>query len=159
MANFSFQHRTAWVVDMKLIRFFVLVVCFFSALSLVHANELADDVRLQLQIYKLAGLADGWIETHNEQFGILNHQKVNSYNFNLKANTSYKVIAVCDKNCKDLDLVLFDENNKEVSRDSSKDNMPIVEVIPKWTGKYNLKVVMYQCNTNPCFYGVTVLAR
>lgn len=138
-----------------------LIVTFYSifCLTSAQANELADEVRLQLQIYKLAGLADGWMETHKEEFGIENHREVNSYNMNLKASTAYKLIAVCDKNCKDLDLVLFDENNREISRDASNDNMPIVEVTPRWTGKFNLKVVMYQCDQNPCFYGVTVLAR
>lgn len=144
---------------MKIIKIFCLVMGCFLSVNLIHANELADDVRLQLQVYKLAGLSDGWIETHEEKFGILNHREINTYNINLKARTSYKIIALCDKNCQDLDLVLMDENNKEISRDASTDNIPIVEVIPKWTGRFNLKVSMYKCSQNPCFYGLTVLSR
>lgn len=144
---------------MKIVGVFSLILYVILSVNLAYANELANEVRLQLQLYKLAGLSDGWSETHNEEYGIANHREVNSYNMNLRANTSYKLIAVCDKNCRDLDLVLFDENNREISRDASNDNMPIVEVIPKWTGKFNLKVIMYLCDQNPCFYGVTVLAR
>ena len=57
-----------------------LIVTFYSifCLTSAQANELADEVRLQLQIYKLAGLADGWMETHKEEFGIENHRQVNS---------------------------------------------------------------------------------
>lgn len=138
-----------------------IVMAFSSILALnpVYANQAEDDVRTNLQIYKLAGLADGWVETHKEKLGNLNHGGESTLSINLKARTSYKVVAVCDEDCRDLDLVLFDENNNEISRDKTTDNKPIVEVIPKWTGKFNLKVTMYNCNQNPCYFGVTVLAR
>lgn len=144
---------------MNYLRSIILAFSSILALNPVYANQAEDDVRTNLQIYKLAGLADGWVETHNEKIGTLNHGGESILSINLKTRTSYKIVAVCDKDCRDLDLVLSDENNNEISRDKTTDNKPIVEVMPKWTGKFNLKVTMYHCNQNPCYFGVTVLAR
>lgn len=126
-----------------------------SALS----GEYTDQVKVQLALIKLAGAADGWEESHNDKFDKLDDGESDSFSFTLHKGTSYKVISVCDNDCSDLDLTLYDENDNEISKDASTDSMPIVEASPKWTGKFSLKVKMYSCNSNPCYYGISILGK
>lgn len=66
-------------------------------------------------------------------------------------------MGVCDADCGDLDLALYDENGNLVSEDETTDDVPAVTVEPRWTGPFTLRVDMYQCTEEPCVYGFTVV--
>lgn len=59
-------------------------------------------------------------------------------------NNSYKLIGVGDDSVRDLDLELYDQNWNLISRDTSTDNVPITQVVPRWTGTFYYKIVMYR---------------
>ena len=82
-----------------------------------------------------------------------------SYTLSLDADTEYKIVGICDDDCDDLDLVLYDEKENLISRDSSTDSTPIVDVTPKWTGKFALIVHMASCKDAPCGYAFTILKK
>lgn len=58
-----------------------------------------------------------------------------------------------------MSIILLDENDREISRDTTADDLPIVNVTPMWTGRFKLKVRMYSCRPSPCAYGVSVLGK
>ena len=123
------------------------------------AKAQTDEVKTQLAVLKLAALSGGWEETHNDKISKLNNRESDSFTFNLYKGNSYKIVSVCDNDCSDLDLVLYDENQNEISRDNSRDSIPIVEVTPAWSGEFKLKVVMFSCSANPCLYGISILGK
>ena len=96
---------------------------------------------------------------HKREFDKLNSGETDSFSVNLRQGYQYKIMGVCDKDCKDLDFKLFDDNGNQVSSDSSADSMPIVDVAPKWSATFKLQVNMYSCTRNPCFYGLTVMRK
>ena len=96
---------------------------------------------------------------HEREFDKLNSGETDSFSVNLRQGYQYKIMGVCDKDCKDLDFKLFDDNGNQVSSDSSADSMPIVDVAPKWSATFKLQVNMYNCTRNPCFYGLTVMRK
>lgn len=118
-----------------------------------------DQVKAQLALIKLAGSQSGWEETHNDKFDKLDDGESDSFSFRLQKGRSYKIISVCDNDCSDLDLILYDENDQEISKDNGDDSMPMVEVRPKWTGRFSLKVRMYSCKNNPCYYAICILGK
>lgn len=77
----------------------------------------------------------------------------------LLAGKTYALIGVCDNDCVDLDLHLYDASDNEVASDTQTHDAPIVHVTPRETGPYQLKVVMTACKTSPCYYGMAVYAR
>ena len=97
--------------------------------------------------------------THEREFDKLNSGETDSFSMNLRHGYQYKILGVCDKDCKDLDFKLFDDNGNQVSSDSSSDSMPIVDVSPKRSAKFKLQVNMYSCTRNPCFYALTVMRK
>lgn len=77
----------------------------------------------------------------------------------LQTGGEYRIIGVCDGDCSDLDLVLYDENNTLISQDNLVDATPIVSVTPQWTGPFTVQAVMHQCAVQPCYYALVLYGR
>lgn len=77
----------------------------------------------------------------------------------LVAGVDYRVLGVCDRDCADLDLALFDPNGTLVSQDSSTDSHPVVSVAPGYDGAFTVQVQMYNCSVAPCYYAVALYGR
>jgi hypothetical protein len=106
------------------------------------------------------------LESVSEQIGLGGYELIDAYGDQLEDNASnvlplileegvsYAIVGVCDKDCGDIDLALYDENDSQVSLDEERDAYPIVEVTPQWTGDFNLKVDMPNCPASYCYYGI-----
>jgi hypothetical protein len=101
----------------------------------------------------------GFELSHDTYTGSLGNQENESLTLSLRAGTDYAIIGVCDEDCTDIDLRLFDEDGDEIDSDLETDDNPVVQVSPRSSGKYRIKVVMATCSTSPCFYGVGVFSK
>ena len=122
------------------------------------AQDYIGQVETLLGVLKLR-LGDGWEETHNPEIDRLDDGGSNSFRFSLEEGRTYRVASVCDADCSDLDLTLYDENDNEISRDISTDDVPIVEASPSRTGRFRLQVDMHSCSSNPCYYGISIFGQ
>ena len=77
----------------------------------------------------------------------------------LSDTASYKLAALCDRNCSDVDLVLRDLDGELVAEDTTADSLPTIDITPAVTGRYRLEVRMYSCETGRCFYGLMAWQR
>ncbi len=77
-------------------------------------------------------------------------------NLSLEANVSYTVTGVCDFDCRDIDLALYDENNNLISSDMQTDDFPIVSVTPVRSADFTLRVGIPNCGADYCYYGATL---
>lgn len=77
----------------------------------------------------------------------------------LEVGGDYRIIGVCDQDCADMDLILYDENNNVVSQDNLQDATPIVSVAPNWTGPFTVQAVMHNCTVQPCYYALVLYGR
>ena len=77
----------------------------------------------------------------------------------LTAGAEYRIIGVCDDDCGDLDLFLYDQNNNVVSQDNAVDATPIVSAVPQWNGPFTVQAVMHNCRISPCYYALAVYGR
>lgn len=71
----------------------------------------------------------------------------------------FVLIGACDLDCEDLDLVLYDDNGREVDSDLEMDDFPIVMVSPSRDAVYRIRVTMADCEIEPCRYGIQTFAR
>lgn len=76
----------------------------------------------------------------------------------LEANTRYVVVGMCDEDCDDLDLELF-QRNRLVGRDVEDDALPVIQIRGLPSGMYQLRVTMADCKKGPCTYGVAIYKR
>lgn len=140
------------------------VPALFAALVLplggfVQANEYEAVVRAQLVAIKSIGEGEGYRHAFDDHYDLLGNRASDEYTFQLKSGREYFIAAVCDQDCSDLDLKLYDENDNVIAEDELVDDAPIVRVSPRWSGNFRLTVTMYDCGNAPCFYGVSVMGR
>jgi len=72
----------------------------------------------------------------------------------LHSDTAYALVGLCDNDCRDLDLVLYNAHGNEVDADHKPGDTPIVIVAPSESERYRLHVIMVNCATSHCFYGI-----
>ncbi|UPT61806.1 MAG: toll/interleukin-1 receptor domain-containing protein [Hyphomonadaceae bacterium JAD_PAG50586_4] len=77
----------------------------------------------------------------------------------LEVGGDYRIIGVCDSDCSDLDLFLYDQNNNVVSQDNMTDATPVVSVAPQWTGPFIVRAQMHACTVQPCYYALVLYGR
>ena len=78
---------------------------------------------------------------------------------NLPLGSEYVVMGVCDNDCSDLDLAIF-KGGTEISRDTSTDDWPVVQLTPTADSSYNIQVSMHACSHHSqCGYQLTVWSR
>ena len=145
---------------MKKTIFTLLISSYAINFAFAETDSNTALIATQMALAEAASERAGYTRSnHDRQFDKLNSGETDSFNVNLRQGYKYKIIGVCDKDCKDLDFKLFDDNGNQVSSDSSADSMPIVDVAPKWSATFKLQVNMYNCTRNPCFYGLTVMRK
>jgi hypothetical protein len=91
--------------------------------------------------------------------GKLDDDGIEDLTITLRPGTSYAFMGVCDEDCRDIDLRLYDPDGNEVASDVRSDDWPIVTVTPRFKGTYRVRVVMASCSRNPCFYGIGVFTK
>ncbi len=77
----------------------------------------------------------------------------------LRAGHSYALSGSCDEHCRDLDLRLLGPDGAEVSADLERDAEPLVRVVPRWTGSYEVRAYMADCRAPGCGFSVRLLER
>lgn len=101
----------------------------------------------------------GYAQTHETQIGSLRDDENESFTVTLHSGTAYALVGVCDNDCTDVDLVLYDADGDQVDSDLQTDDYPMVQVRPRETMRYRVKVIMATCKTNPCWYGIGVYGK
>lgn len=143
-----------------LARFFTIGVLMVVIPNAVSAQEeYARTVRRQLNIFKDYLEERDYEQTHNYKIDRLNSRGTDSFTVTLRRGLQYAVISVCDQDCSDIDVTVYDENENEVGRDTQADDKPIVAVTPRRTGQFRIKIRMYRCNRNPCYYGIGIFGK
>lgn len=97
--------------------------------------------------------------THEPTIDTLSEQRKHLITLNLRSGINYGLIGVCDSDCADVDLKLYDENYGLIATDTRSNSTPVVTVTPRWAGRFYLEVDMENCQANYCYYGVGVFGR
>jgi len=86
--------------------------------------------------------------------GELDEDRNEEVSVRLRAGVHYAIVGVCDKDCRDLDIVLHNSDGREIASDVEDDDIPVVEVRPDRDGVYMARAVMANCSAEPCSYGL-----
>ena len=91
--------------------------------------------------------------------GQLGDEASESHAIRLRGGRSYAILGACDEDCDDLDLYLFDDDGDEIDSDVAADDYPILRYTPRRNGDYRLRIRMYNCNREPCYFAVGIYYR
>lgn len=124
-----------------------------------QANPFLHSVREQLQLAARTLGWDGYRLSHEPFTGVLRQGETDWIAIRLRSGIEYVIIAVCDQDCRDIDLRLYDENGYLIDDDLALDDVPVVTAIPRRTATFQIEVIMSRCRTRDCVYGVGAFAR
>lgn len=142
---------------MKVFRLLTIGVLFFSMNSALGQNKFLDQQikyvwNEYLSEYELS-------DEYDITYDSLNDSATDSYSVELDSFSTYQIVAVCDEDCGDIDLFLYDERGNLIDDDETTDDYPIVGVSPKISQEYTLKVKMYNCDIEPCRFAIAVFDK
>ncbi len=106
-----------------------------------------------------AFVAQGFQQIAQPVTGQLPAGQYQNWPITLNAGGDYRIIGVCDNDCGNFDLILYDENNNLISQDVLADATPIVSVAPNWNGPFTVQAVMQNCTVQPCYYALVLYGR
>lgn len=79
--------------------------------------------------------------------------------YTLTSGREYLIYGVCDEDCSDLDINVYDAKGNLIATDEEEDDVPAVSVKVTKTADYTVEVVMAACDNDPCYYAVDVLQK
>ena len=124
--------------------------------AMSQSTEYNRQLDVQLRQSRQSYLPAGQTLVRGPLGGSLNEGNSVTYSFNFVAGRSYTVLGVCDNDCSDLDITLYDSDGDVVDRDLLDDDKPVVSVSGKSGGRYRMNVSMASCSTGVCYYSVAV---
>lgn len=77
----------------------------------------------------------------------------------LRRGVTYRVFAVCDNDCSDVDLEVYDAAGAFVGRDVAVNDTPYVEITPAADGVAYARVWLAACESEPCYVGARLYRR
>lgn len=89
------------------------------------SNQFVETVKQQLIKAAQAAVRAGFRLTHDPFVDRLGNGGNDDITLNLRKGTSYVIVGVCDDDCKDMDLKLYDDNGRLVDSDTAADDTPI----------------------------------
>ncbi len=125
------------------------------ALGLTAAPALAQWSATQLEQIGEMMTARGLERISEPQEGSLDDDDSATVNVFLAGNGATTLVAaICDEDCSDLDIVVYDPDGAELGADAKPDDIPMVGIKPAKGGAYRVKVTMAVCAFDPCGYSV-----
>lgn len=98
--------------------------------------------------------------SHKVTVSNLDDDESESFPIELDAGTNYVITAVCDGDCGDIDLVLYDDDgNFTIVQDKEADDNPILQYTPRSTAKFMLEIIMADCKIEPCKYSAVIFGK
>lgn len=139
-------------------------IALFTAISVMiptiaWANPYIEQVAAQLILIGLKYIQAGWTSSHDPYFNSLRANNSYYVPYYLSAGNTYSIFGVCDEDCSDIDLSIYDDKGNLISRDNSGDDIPLVSVRVIRSSYFQVKVRMYNCNTTECVYGLSAFKK
>lgn len=103
--------------------------------------------------------SDGWSITGEAVVRTLGDGTSEELSLSFNGGVDYGIIATCDDDCGDLDLYVHDDAGDELDSDTATDDYPVLQFRTPYSGTYTLRVRMYACSVDPCYYAYEVYRR
>ncbi len=118
-----------------------------------------EDMAGRLTLVGAEFMSLGFLEIGDERVGSLNNEQTVSIPITLEAGREYRMVAVCDQDCFDLDLALLDPEGETLTSDVLDDAIPILAHIADSTAEHSVEVRMIACGLEPCAFRLASFAK
>lgn len=122
-------------------------------------NAYQQQILARLAQVEQAFVSQGFQQVSQPVTGQLGAGQHQNWPLTMNQGYDYRIVGVCDNDCGNIDLVIYDENNVLVAQDVLADATPVATVAPQWTGPFTAQAVMQQCTVQPCYYALVLYGR
>ena len=133
--------------------------CFYGFGVFSKLNPYLAQIVKQLQVQEKTVQDRGYRKTHPYLFNHIESGKTVQRTIELESYTSYIFFGVCDEDCTDLDIYIYDSNRNLILSDTKADDLPVIRFKPPRSGTYIVEMKMHSCKKNPCNFGVGVFGK
>lgn len=137
----------------------VLVAAAFAVPVSAQSNTFEGQVAFQMRVAEAFANSVGYDLTDELIFSSLDDGESESFTIDVDGGKDYRMIALCDEDCDDIDIYLEDTNGNVLDEDISLNDAPIVSLTAKGESRYVLRVRMYSCSLEPCYFAIGVFGR
>lgn len=137
----------------------VLVAAIFATPVTAQTNAFEEQVALQMGVAEAFANSVGFEKTHEVIFSSLDDGESETFTIDVDGGKDYRMIALCDEDCDDIDIYLENVNGDVLDEDTSLNDAPIVSLTSKGESRYRLRVRMYSCSLEPCYFAIGVFGR
>ena len=135
-----------------------------QAVAQMPPEQVGQNVYQQQILQRLAQVeqalaAQGFQQIAQPVTGQLGAGQTQNWPLTMSVGYQYQIVGVCDNDCGNIDLVIYDENNTLVAQDVLADATPIATVQPQWTGPFTVQAAMQHCTVQPCYYALVLYGR
>lgn len=136
-------------------------ICYYGV-ALFEQAEVANEYERQV-LRQLDAVADRFVKSGYTKIvhegDALGDGETEPYSVSLTKGNTYALVGVCDTDCSDLDLTLYDNNGNLIVEDTLVDDAPVIEFNVLSSGDFKLNVTMYDCSASTCYYGVALFRK
>jgi hypothetical protein len=136
----------------------VLLMAGLATPAAAQAKE-SDALVRKLKAPLSASWGRGMRPTGESLTGTLRAEASARFPLALSAGRTYAVVGLCDDACHDLDLRLFGPDGTEISSDVEPNERPVVLVVPRRAGTYQVRAYMAECRSEVCTFGIQLFVR
>lgn len=95
----------------------------------------------------------------NDWVGALRSGQPQYWEVQLARGGTYQIVGVCDEDCEDVDMEVYDGNGNSVGSDTLADDYPRVQLTPSSSGTFSVKIWLHACSSEPCYAAARVLRK
>lgn len=136
--------------------FIAVLACFAATSASAQSSDYRQQLDQQLQKSRELFQGQGYSIAAGPFTGALQAGGKERFTLPVESGVSYKILGICDNDCSDVDLRLFNMNGQNIGEDVTDDDVPIVELQPTGTGTLQLEAHMVTCSNAPCYHAVEV---
>ena len=125
----------------------------------VGQNQYEQQILQRLSQVEQALTAQGFQQVSPPVTGQLAAGQTQNWPVTMSVGYQYQIVGVCDNDCGNIDLVVYDENNVLVAQDMLADATPVATIQPNWTGPFTAQAQMQHCTVQPCYYALVLYGR
>jgi hypothetical protein len=145
------------------LKFMAIALLFGTTLNgaaiATSLNQNEQEVENQLQVAIQHSTKDGYQLVVPRNLGQLNRGSGAPKTLLLTPNRNYIFVAVCDRNCKEIQLILKDMKGNQVASNLTKDPVALIKFKPTSEDKYQVTVKMEKCSARSCTYGLGIFSK
>ena len=130
-----------------------------SGVAIAQDDEYRAQLEAQLDALRSLATTEGMNVMAGPFFGALEESAKESYTLTVSRGGEYLLIGVCDNDCSDLDLRIYNQLGELLVEDTLEDDAPVVELNPTMTGRVRVEVEMYACSSEPCYFAVEAYSK